>query len=287
MIFKKAINLLRVRQWYKNLVIFIAILFGLQLFNVLSITKIFLGFVSLCFISSVNYIINDIADKKKDIENPEKRNRPIASGEIKLWQAILVAIILFLGSFSIAFLLSKNFLYFILILFILGLIYSLWAKNKLFLDVLIIAINFVIRALSGVIILNLPISNWLITCTFFLSLLLSVGKRKAESSFLKEGASEHRRVMGAYSKEIINMLIIISASCLIMSYAIYSFSGKYIYMIITLPIAFYLVLRYISLIYSDSIIARHPEKIFTDKKMILGILFWIILVIIIIYSGIL
>ena len=100
---------------------------------------------------------------------------------------------------------------------------------------------------------------------------------------LKEKAIEHREVIKAYSKEIINILIIISSSCLIMSYTIYSFSGIYKYMILTLPIALYLVLRYIWLIYSGSIIARHPEKVFLDKKIIFGIILWIILVILIIY----
>lgn len=285
---KHFLQLIRVHQWYKNLVIFLPIVFVGQVIinnqlNIPGLTKTFLGFIVLCLISSSSYIINDLIDRKKDLFHPEKKNRPLASEKVSIKQAFLVFLILFTLSILTAFNLSLFFLYSILTLFLFNLAYSLFLKNEMFLDILIIAINFVIRAISGTFIIQVSISPWLILCTFLLSLFLSVGKRHSDLIYLKEEAINHKPVLKDYTKEITNVLMIISTSLLIIAYSLYSFLSNYKNLIYTLPLSLYVIFRYFYLIYTGSIIARHPEKILKDKKITIGIILWLILIFLIIY----
>ncbi|MBW3016910.1 UbiA family prenyltransferase, partial [Candidatus Woesearchaeota archaeon] len=109
-------RLLRVEQWYKNLLVFLPLVFLKQLFS-LSFFNVLIGFIALCLVSSSGYILNDIFDLKKDRLHPEKSKRPIASGRINLYIAFAFAVILLLVALSIALLLNKYFAFFVLILF--------------------------------------------------------------------------------------------------------------------------------------------------------------------------
>ena len=274
-------KLLRIPQWYKNLVIFLPLIFIGGLFDSSDFRGIILGFIALCLISSTNYIINDILDKKKDRLNPEKAKRPIAAGKIATLPALFIALMLFLGSTYLAYTLSFYFLISVLILFILTQLYSLFLKHEPFIDILIIPLNFVIRAVSGTFIIYSTISPWLILCTFFLALFLAVGKREAEISYLKDYS--HRPILKYYTSQLTNVLMAVSTTSLLFSYALYSFLSQYPLLLVTLPFAIYTIFRYLHLIYSGSEIARHPEKIIKDKRMIIGILLWTISIFLIIY----
>jgi 4-hydroxybenzoate polyprenyltransferase len=269
------LRLLRIPQWYKNLVIFLALFFSA---NLLSLNKLILtvyGLIILCFASSGNYIINDIIDIKKDKEHPEKRNRPIASGKIKTISALIFAVILFTISFYFAFRLSLTFFYSILGLVSLTFLYSIFLKKEIFVDVLVISINFVIRAVSGAFLINVEISPWLILCPFFLALFLALGKRYSELSFKK--AAEFRVVLKKYTPDLTMSLMNISTALLIVCYSFYSFLSNY-NLLITLPVALYVTFRFYYLVKISSDIARNPEKIIKDYRMIVGILLWISLV---------
>lgn len=278
------INLLRIRQWYKNLVIFLSVLFGGLLFNLDSWLILTLGFVSLCFVSSANYIINDILDSEKDKLHPEKKNRPIASGKVSKSEAILLAIIVLAGGFSIAYYLSEKFFLFALALFGLNQAYSFFLKNQPFADILSISANFVIRAVSGSILVNLSISPWLILCTFFLALFLASAKRHAEVILLKDNAKEHRSVLHAYTPSLTNALMTISASLLILSYSLYSLLGQHKMLMLSLPFSLYVVIRYYSLVESGSAIGRNAELAVKDRGLIIGSLLWISVVVIVIMA---
>jgi len=242
-----------------------------------------MGFALLCFISSSSYIINDLADQKKDQLHPEKRTRPIASGKISKSLAVFISIMLAIVSLSAAFYLSRGFFITLAILFILTQLYTFFLKQEPFIDIITIAINFVLRAVSGAVLINVETSPWLIICVFSLSLFLSTGKRFGDILYLKEKAYETRAVLKYYSKDVAQFLMTLTTVILILSYALYSFLGVHKNLILTLPFAFYVILRYTSLVYSNSIIARHPEMIYNDYKLILGILFWSLATIIIIY----
>ncbi len=268
-------KLIRPQQWYKNLLIFLPLIFGGKLFDVNLFYLTFSGFVALCLVSSSNYVINDVIDYKKDRLNKEKQSRPVASGKISRSLAVVLALILLLFSVFISLRLNVDFLYAVLSLFFLTQLYSLFLKNEVFVDLLMIGVNFIIRAASGALLLKISISPWLVLCVFFLSLFLSASKRKSEIAFLGEGAQKHRAVLEKYSKDIVNMLLIIATCSLILSYSLYSFLSQYHNLFYTIPLALYVILRYVYLTEIGSEIARHPEKIIKDYRIVLASMLWV------------
>ena len=249
-----------------------------------SLLLTFIGFMSLCAVSSANYILNDMIDRKRDKKHPEKRKRPIASGKIKIWQASILTIMLLAISIGLAAPLNINFFYAIAVLFGITLLYSLLLKKEPFVDIITIAINFVVRAVAGALILSIEVSPWLIACVFFLAVFLVSGKRHADAMFLGEKAKKHRSTLKVYTPEITSSLMIITTALLATAYSLYSFfSDNTPYLIFTLPFALYLIFRYFYLVYSGSKIARHPERIFLDLRMDIGMLLWAAVTFVILY----
>ncbi len=278
-------GLLRVHQWYKNLVVFIPVVFSLNLFRPELVLSSVLGFASLCLVSSSYYIINDIADRKKDLLHPAKRQRPVASGRVPALPAAFAAMLLLGASLYIAATLSTLFLYSVAFIFAMSQMYTFFLKNEAFADVIAIAINFTVKAVSGIFIIWAQFSLWLIVCTFFLALLLGFGKRKFELVLLGKKAAQHKPVLSQYSPAILDLLVTISASGLLVAYSLYSILAGNHLLIITIPLALYLIARYAHLIYRGSAIAGNPEKVFTDGRMMVGLALWAGSVVVILYMG--
>jgi len=273
----------RLNQWYKNLLIFLPIIFSKNLFNFGFLPQLIFGFISLCFVSSANYIINDVIDLKRDRLNPEKKTRPIASGKLSVKKAALTAIILLVVGLTVAYSLNNIFFLIVLSLFLFTQVYSTYLKHEIFLDILGIALNFILRAVSGYSFIQRDVSPWLVFCTFFLALFLAIGKRYGELIYLGEDATVHRKVLSQYDEETLNSLLNTSTTLLIASYGIFPFFSEYSQRVFyTLPLFVYLVFRYTWLIRSGSVVARHPEKIIYDSKFVFfGIIFTITTVVLI------
>jgi 4-hydroxybenzoate polyprenyltransferase len=286
---KDFFKLCRLSQWYKNLVIFLPIIFAQQLLNFDFLSKVAIGFFSLALISSASYIINDIADIDRDRFHAEKKNRPLASGKVRVWQALLLATILLVLSLFIAYSLSMMFFYLVIILFVITQIYTFFLKNEAFADILVLGINFVIRASSGAFVIAVgsspyvQVSPWLILCTFCLSLFMSAGKREADLQYLGSNAKSHKETLAVYTKSMTGKLILIATILLVISYSLYAFLGIHQRLIFTLPFAFYVIFRYFLLIESGSEIARQPEKVYKDARIVVGISLWVILTLFILY----
>ena len=277
------INLIRIRQWYKNLVVFLALFFSKNLFTQSDIITSILAFFAVSFISSTNYIINDIYDVKDDKKHPEKSKRPLAAGKISKSSAIFFGIIFFIASIALSWYLGKEFLLIIIALFVLTQCYTFFLKKTAIIDIISIATFFVLRAIAGAVSISVWISPWLILCPFFLSLFLSSGKRHADMLLLKEKASSTRTSYKTYTLDLTNALMIISTTLLVISYALYSFLSVHQNLIYTLPFALFVIFRYFHLISSGSEIARHPEKVVKDIQMIIGTILWAIVTAGIIY----
>ena len=277
------LNLIRIRQWYKNLVIFLALFFSGNLFSIELISISALGFLALGLVSSGNYILNDLADIKKDQNHPEKRYRPLAAGKTKPISAVFLALLLFLLGISLAVWLGNSFLIIVLIIIFLTQTYTFFLKRIVLADILTIASLFVLRAISGAQVINVKVSPWLILCPFFLSLFLSVGKRYADLSFLKTKAGYTRETLKTYSPELTNSLMLISTTLLIISYALYSFLSEHQNLLYSLPFALFVIFRYYYLISQGSLIARHPEQFIKDRNLIIGIVLWLIITMILVY----
>jgi len=280
---KKIITLIRVKQWYKNLLVFLAIFFSGNILNQVFLFDSLKAFFSLSLIASSYYIINDLVDLKRDKLHPEKKFRPLASGKVRHSVAYLLLVVLLFLGLVLAFSLGQEFFILAVSLFVLSQIYSFFLKHIVFADVLTISSLFVIRALSGAYAIDVQVSPWLILCPFFLALFLVLGKRHGDLKLLKNKAGVTRDVLKTYTLELTNLLMIISTTLLIMSYALYSFLSSFNFLIYTIPFALFVIFRYFLLIQSGSEVSRKPHLVIGDKQMVVGILVWVLVVFGIIY----
>ncbi len=278
------LELLRVKQWYKNLLVFLPLIFVGKLFNLNDFLLLTAAFISLCLASSSGYIINDIKDRYIDKNHPEKRLRPIASGKIALWKAEAIAFLLFALGLLISSFLSLWFMYSLIALFLMMSLYTFWLKKEAFADIIAIAFDFVIRAGSGAFVINVEVSPWLILCVFFLGFFLAAGKRLSEMQILSGKAVLHRHSLAEYTQDMNKILFTISAVLLIMSYSLYSFMSIHPFLILSMPFALYTILRFLLLANSGAIAVGYPASAFKDRRIITGAFLWIIAVIIVIYA---
>ena len=274
-------KLIRPYQWYKNLIIFLPLFFVGGFFGP-DLLPVITGFVALCLVSSANYVLNDLIDIKRDRSHPEKKSRPLAAKKVTIAEAILLSLILLVVSLFLSFPLGFLFFLSVVFLFLFTLLYSFFLKHEPIADVVSIAINFVVRAISGALIIQVVVSPWLVLCPFFLALVLVVGKREAEVRFMKKKATQYKEVLKYYTAELIHSMMMVSITALVMSYALYSFSRTPL-MLVTVPFAVYGIFRYYYLVQIGSPIARHPERIIKDWRSVITFIILAALVYVIFY----
>lgn len=286
--FKDIIKLLRIKQWYKNILVFLPIFFSGALLTT-NLTKYILAFIALCLISSSNYIINDIKDIKEDRYHFEKKRRPIASGKISVQKAIIIYLFLLILGMFISINVGFPFTVLVISLMISTNAYIFWLKQIAFLDIIVISINFLIRTISGAYVESnnflpkIPLSSWLILSVFFLAIFLTSSKREADIRYLKSDAEKHKQTLKYYNFETIMFITNISVTMLITVYTLYLIFVKNAFYLITLPISLFALIRYVYLLKTNNIITRHPELMYKDKELISSILLWVIIMSILIY----
>lgn len=285
---KNILITMRPKQWLKNVFVFAALVFDRQLISPRSLLITFLAAFLFCLASSLVYIINDLADIESDRQHPAKQNRPLASGQLSQRTAIVSAIILSLITFSAAFLLDSGLGLIIIAYFILMLAYSLWLKHVPLIDVMIIAVGFVLRVAAGVIIIETErFSPWLFVATIFLALFIGLGKRRAEIELLEKDAGSHRRVLDGYSLALLDQLLTIVLSTTLMTYCLYTFTaaitpGSY-HMMLTIPFVIYGLFRYLYLVQIEQCGGAPEEIVISDRPMQLTVALWGLTVLIILY----
>lgn len=276
------VQAMRPHQWIKNLLVFAALLFTAQFTNLSLLWHTILGFFALCFTASSVYLVNDILDRERDRHHPTKRNRPIASGRLPLPLAWLGAVGSATLGLGLAFWLRVPFGVIVLVYAIQSTLYTLYLKQIPLLDVGIIALGFLLRAVSGAVLIDTSISPWLIICTFFLALFLGFAKRRHELVSLGEDAVNHRGALGDYSTTMLEHLLTICLGLALQSYAIYVILSEtakaHPNLWYTLPVATYGLLRYFFVVHRYDA-GGSPEKlIITDKHIALSVLAWGIIV---------
>ncbi len=280
--FRDLLRLIRLKQWYKNTVIFVPLIFSAKFFDQSSLLLILLGFLSLGLFSSSSYILNDFRDVEKDKKHPEKKLRPLASGRISKTLALIISIAFFICGGVLALFLSEGFFYSAMALFALSQLYTLFLREIIFLDIIVISLNFVIRAVSGIFLIGTDISYWIILSTFFLSVLLVSGKRISELNM--ENLKTYRRAYNKNDFQVLNLLCILSVSSVVIFFCIYSILFNKTVLLLSLPIAIYLLLLFLREVYLGSEKARNPEKFVLEPKIILGIILWAIVIVLALYS---
>jgi 4-hydroxybenzoate polyprenyltransferase len=270
---------MRPHQWIKNTLVFAALLFTVRFTQLPLVVLSLLGFVALCMVSSALYLINDIRDRERDRHHPTKSQRPIASGRLPLSVAWSAAVLLLIGGLGLAFWLRMPFGTVVLTYVLLTNLYTLYLKQFPILDVSVIALGFLLRAISGAVLIEVSISPWLIICTFFLALFLGFAKRRHELVSLGEDAIHHRNTLGDYSTTLLEHLLTMCMVFAIQSYAIYvilSDTAKHHPGLwYTLPVVTYGLFRYFYLVHRYDA-GGSPEKlIVSDRHIALSILVWL------------
>ncbi|WP_234028502.1 decaprenyl-phosphate phosphoribosyltransferase [Lentibacillus sp. Marseille-P4043] len=273
---------LRPRQWVKNFLVFAALLFSFQLSNFDAVLLSFFGFITFSFTASSIYILNDYKDREADRNHPVKKNRPMASGLLNPSLAIGLGVILLGLSLISSFLINKQFCLILLVYFITNVLYSLYLKHVVIIDIMIIAFGFVLRAIGGAIIINVPFTPWFLLCAMLLSLFLAIGKRRHELTLSLENKSSHRKVLDHYSLPFLDQLTSIVSSATIVSYAVFTFTaGDSIHLMWTIPFVIYGIFRYLYLIHIKKQ-GGAPEKVlFEDRHILVTVILYAVSVVVI------
>ena len=283
-------KILRIKQWYKNIVIFLPLVFSLSLLNLDSLSLTIVGFVALCLASSALYIRNDILDVESDKQHPIKKFRPLASGQTSKKNAYIVFVLLLSSSLIIAAITSWQLVIVLIFLFVNTTVYSHWLKKFVYVDLLSISLNFVIRVLAGLVLLPPEffgiISPWLIFGVFLVAFFLGLMKRKSEIITLKEKAVLHREVLSKYSIKKLNYSLLIVSVLVMITYSLYSSTNDPTNdnrLIFTIPIVAIIILRqyYLS---ERSISLNKFSEVINDKISLLAIIVYIITTILLLYS---
>ncbi len=288
--------IIRPLQWNKNFILLAGVIFSRNMFRAELLLRSIAALAIFCLLSGAVYATNDVIDVERDRKHPTKRNRPVASGAISVGEAIIIAIISGSIGIILASRLGRGF--FVVSASYLGLMlaYSFLLKNIVVLDVMVIAIGFVLRAMAGVEALvavepTVVMSPWLLVCTLFLALFLGFNKRRHEITQLADNASLHRTTLDEYSVEFLDAMIAVVSAATVIAYAIYTIWPATVQkfntdkMIYTLPFVVFGLFRYMYLVLIGNKGGSPSEVLLEDIPLVIDILLWLLVAGLVIYSS--
>lgn len=282
---------LRPPQWTKNLIIFAGLIFGQRLGAPAAVGRAVVAFAVFCVLSGVVYLVNDVVDRDADRQHPVKAGRPIAAGDLPVNLALGAALALGAGGLAAAFWLGRSFGVVASAYVALLALYSGPLKRVVIVDVLTIAVGFVLRAVAGAVAVNVPFSHWLLVLTLMLALFLGFSKRRHELVMLGEQAIGHRSILADYSAQLLDQMIAVVAAATLIAYVIYTASPETIQKFgtaqlgLTLPFPAYGIFRYLYLVYRKDGGGNPSEALLTDWPLLACVALWGLSVILIIYAG--
>jgi 4-hydroxybenzoate polyprenyltransferase len=279
----------RPAQWTKNLLIFAGLLFGHQLFTLGSVFAAVAAFAIFCALSGAVYLINDVLDRESDRQHPLKARRPIASGALSVSTAIAAAAFLGIGGLAAAFALNIRFGIVSAVYLSLLALYSGPLKHIVIIDVLTIAIGFVLRAVAGAEAVNVEISYWLLVCTILLALFMALAKRRHELTLLADGAASHRPILGEYTPYLLDQMIAVVTASTLIAYVFYTISPETQlkfgtqWLGLTIPFPLYGIFRYLYLVHQRQAGGSPADLLLTDRPLLACVALWALAVTVIIY----
>ena len=290
-----ALRTMRPDQWIKNLVLFAGLVFAGGMNDVRLIALAAAGFAVFCGLSGATYVLNDLMDVASDRRHPAKRERPIASGEITVPAAAWLSAVVAAASTAAAYAINRHFGHVALSYLALNVLYSVALRRMVILDVMAIAIGFVLRAVASVEVLRTiapqtELSPWLLVCTFFLALFLGLGKRRHEVLVLGQSASEHRDTLLFYAPPFIDALIAVVTASTVVAYAIYTIwpgtvekvgSARLVY---TVPFVVYGVMRYLYIMFARGGGGKPSRSLISDLPLAVNIVLWVLAVSAVLYA---
>ena len=286
---------LRPAQWTKNLFVFGALLFGQRgsapaFLDPTAIAHAIAAFVVFCALSGVVYLINDVADRENDRLHPLKRYRPIASGAVSPGLAIGTAVTLGIFGLAGAYFLRPAFALVAIAYVVMNALYSGPLKHVVIIDVLVVALGFVLRAAGGALAIDVPISHWLLILILLLALFLALSKRRHELVLLADGAGSHRPILQEYSPYLLDQMIGVVTASTLVSYVIYTISPETVqkfhtsYLGLTLVFPLYGIFRYLYLVHQKEGGGSPSDMLQNDRPLLACVALWAVSVAAIIYG---
>jgi 4-hydroxybenzoate polyprenyltransferase len=280
---------LRPGEWTKNLFVFAGLLFGQRLTDPTAIARSVAAFLIFCALAGVVYLVNDVMDRTQDRQHPRKRLRPIASGALSPTLAMGVACVLAVGALAWAWTMGVLFGGVATAYLVLLVLYSGPLKHIVIIDVLTIAIGFVMRVVAGAVAVAVPMSPWLLICTILLALFLGLSKRRHELTLLADGAIGHRRILQEYSPYLLDQMIGVVTASTLMAYILYATSHETAEKFgtsllgLTIPFPLYGIFRYLYLVHHREGGGSPAELLLNDRPLLACVALWAIAVAVIIY----
>jgi len=246
-------KLARPRQWVKNSFVLPGLIFGHALGEPEKVAAALAATAAFCLMSSAVYAMNDCFDRERDREHPDKRLRPIASGQVSVRAAVLFAVLLAAGALALGTCASPLVAAILAAYALLNLGYSIGLKRIPVLDVFIIAAGFMLRLLAGTLGIGIEPSRWLLFCGFLVTLFLGFAKRRAELIRLGEEAGQHRPVLEAYTESFLDAAVLVCAIGMVIAYGLYTVSVQTVAqhgteLTLTLPFVLFGTFRYLFLL---------------------------------------
>jgi len=278
------IQLIRPKDWAKNLFLFLPVIFGGKLFDIPRLPHIFAGFFAFCFVASSIYIINDYRDREDDRKHPKKSKRPLASGAVKPGQAIVMAILLALAGIALAYIADPKFRFLAILgaYFMLNVGYSFGLKNIPILDIIIVAMGFSFRVKGGGYIADIDVSAWLNLMVFLLALLMAIAKRRDDIMLKMETGLDMRKAVKGYNVDFLNIMLAMMSGVIIMAYIMYCVSpitthnlGTY-HLYYTCIFVVAGLMRYLQITLVSNQAGSPTEILYKDRFIQVTMLLWII-----------
>jgi 4-hydroxybenzoate polyprenyltransferase len=282
---------LRPGQWSKNLLVFAGLIFARRLFDPPSVINAVIAFGVFCTLSGVVYLINDVADRESDRRHPLKSRRPIAAGTLSVPTAVGAAFGLAVAALTVSFLgLGVAFGIVAVVYVTLQALYSAFLKHLVIIDVLTIAIGFVLRAVAGAVAIGVVISHWLFVCTILLALFIALAKRRHELVLLADGAIGHRPILGEYSPYLLDQMIAVVTASTLIAYIFYTISPETAekfgteWLGLTIPFPLYGIFRYLYLVHQREGGGSPSDLLLSDRPLLACVTLWVMAVVLIIYQ---
>ncbi len=287
-----AANLLisvRPGEWIKNTFVFAGLIFSRKLTDPAAVIASLTAFAIFCALAGAVYLINDVSDRERDRQHPRKRERPIASGALSPGTALWTAAVLAAGGLGASWMMGAAFGLVATTYVALLALYSGPLKHIVIIDVLTIAIGFVLRVAAGAVAVGVPMSHWLLVCTILLAMFLGLSKRRHELTLLADGATGHRRILQEYSPYLLDQMIGVVTASTLMAYVFYATSGETAEKFgtsllgLTIPFPLYGIFRYLYLVHQREGGGSPAELLLNDRPLLACVALWGLAVVVIIY----
>jgi decaprenyl-phosphate phosphoribosyltransferase len=274
------IRLLRLPQWLKNIMLFFPPVLGGVILQPGMLGKGIQPFISFCLASSSMYIFNDIRDRHHDMHHPVKRKRPIPSGKITLFSAILISIVFATCALFLAARISPLFMLILGAYLTISICYTVILKSIPIIDLFCISAGFLLRLQAGGEAFGITISEWLFLSVFLLAVFLSTGKRLNEKITLGDNAGNHRKALLTYPPGFLEGAMYMTGGAVLVTYTQYVISRHTL--VYTVPLCCFGLMRYAFRVQAGE--GGDPtESLLKDAPLFVTALLWVSMVVLAIY----